>query len=78
MIIKDKTDSNIERHKQHLGLTGDVYLVDGIFMESLESHKVLIPESKATTIEEAYEERIAFEEERKKRIQEEVNDGETE
>lgn len=76
MIIKDKTDSNIERHKQYLCLTGDVYLVDGIFIESLESHKILIPESTATTIEEAYEERIAFEEERKK--QQEVNDGEVE
>ena len=61
MIIKDKTNPNIERHKQRLGLTGDVYIVNDLFIESLESHKVLIPTSTATTIEEAEQERIQYE-----------------
>ena len=61
MIIKDHTDSAVERHKQRLRLTGDVYLINGVQLESLESHKRLIPTSTATTIEEAEEERIAYE-----------------
>ena len=61
MIIKDHTDSAVERHKQRLRLTGDVYLINGVQIESLESHKRLIPTSIATTIEEAEAERIAYE-----------------
>lgn len=61
MIIKDHTDSAVERHKQRLRLTGDVYLINGVQLESLESHKRLIPTSTATTIEEAEAERIAYE-----------------
>lgn len=61
MIIKDHTDSAVERHKQRLRLTGDVYLINGVQIESLESHKKLIPTSIATTIEEAEAERIAYE-----------------
>lgn len=61
MIIKDHTDSAVERHKQRLRLTGDVYLIKGVLIESLESHKRLISTSTATTIEEAEAERIAYE-----------------
>ena len=61
MVIKDKTNPAIERHKERLGLKGDVYIVDGYFIESLETHKQLLPASTATTIEEAEQERIAYE-----------------
>lgn len=66
MIIKDGTNSNIEQHKQKLGVTGDVYLVNGHLMESLASHRKLFPDSTATTIEEAEAERIAFEQEQER------------
>ena len=69
MIVKDETNENIERHKQKLGLTGDVYLL-GVQIESLESHKRLIPTSTVTTIEEAEVERIAYEEELKREREE--------
>lgn len=59
MIVKDKTDVKTEDHKQQLGLTGDVYVV-GHFIENLESHKRLIPQSTATTIEEAEQERLEY------------------
>lgn len=62
MIVLDKTDSVMERRKQRLGLSGDVYIFGGHFIESLESHKRLVADSTATTIEEAYEERVAYEE----------------
>lgn len=61
MIIKNNTDASIERHKQKLGLTGDVYVINGIHIESLASHKNLVPGSTATTIEEAEQERLAYE-----------------
>lgn len=61
MIIKDHTDSAVERHKQRLRLAGDVYVLNGVQIESLESHKRLIPTSTAKTIEEAEAERIAYE-----------------
>ena len=64
MIIKNNTDEIIERRKSELGLSGDVYIYGGHFIESLESHKVLIPDSTAQTIEEALAEREAYEEER--------------
>lgn len=60
MIYKDGTNAKIESLKDRLGLTGDVYLVGQNYMESLESHKRLLPESTATTIEEAEAERLAF------------------
>lgn len=66
MIIKDGTNSNIEQHKQKLGVSGDVYLVNGHLMESLASHRKLFPDSTATTIEEAEAERIAFEQEQER------------
>lgn len=61
MIIKDKTNADIERHKEKLGLTGDVYLFKEHFIESLESHQKLVPNSTATTIQEAEQERIIYE-----------------
>ena len=65
MIVKDKTDVKIEEIKKQLKLEGDVYVYNNHFVENLESHKHLIPNSEATTIEEAYEERIKWEEEQK-------------
>lgn len=62
MIIKNNTHPKIEGYKRKMGLTGDVYMV-GHFIESLESHKRLIPQSTASTIEEAAEERVLYEEE---------------
>ena len=62
MVIKDKADANIERHKQRLGLVGDVYLINGVLIEDLYTHRLLIPTSIATTIEEAEQERIEYEE----------------
>ena len=69
MIIKNLTDMKIEAHKIRLGLKGDVYVWNERFIESLSSHRRLFPNSKATTIEEAYEERVAYEaeQERKRR-----------
>lgn len=61
MIIRNNTNADIERHKARLGLTGDVYIVNGVQIETLESHKRLLPTSTATTIEEAEQERIAYE-----------------
>lgn len=66
MIIKNGTNANIEKHKQKLGLTGDVYLINDHFMESLESHRRLFPDSTATTIEDAMTERIAYEQEQER------------
>ena len=74
MIIRDGTDEKIERMKYKLGLEGDVYLVGQNYIESLESHKRLIPTSTATTIEEAEQERLALmkaeEEERERQAKE--------
>ena len=61
MIVKNFTDMKIEKHKIRLGLKGDVYIWNDRFIESLQSHRRLFPNSTATTIEEAYEERVAFE-----------------
>ena len=60
MIIKDGTNEKIESLKDRLGLTGDVYLVGQNYIENLESHKRLLPDSTAETIEEAEQERLAF------------------
>ena len=72
MIVLDKTDSVMERRKQRLGLSGDVYIFGGHFIESLESHKRLVADSTAQTIEEAYDERVAYEEEQERRRAEEA------
>ena len=37
MIFLDGTNAKIEAHKKKLGISGDVYLVDGHLMESLAS-----------------------------------------
>jgi hypothetical protein len=72
MIVRDKTNEIIERRKTRLGLSGDVYIFNSHFIESLESHKRLIPNSTAATIEEAYDERVAYEEEQERRRAEEA------
>jgi hypothetical protein len=71
MIYKDKTNPDIERMKQQLNLTGDVYIYNEHSIESLESHKNLIHDSTALTIEQAYEERVQWEQEQaeKRRIE---------
>jgi len=74
MIIKDKTDANIERHKEKHGLTGDVYLINGVVIASLASHKKVFTESTATTIEEAEAERLAYDEAMKERIRQEAQE----
>ena len=56
MIIRDKSKNRIEKVKQKLGLTGDVYIIGNI-IESLESHKKIVSNSIAKTIEQAEEER---------------------
>lgn len=61
MIVKNGTDAKVEQMKKRLNLTGDVYIFEGHFIESLESHKKLLPTSTATTIQEAYTERVAYE-----------------
>ncbi len=71
MIIKDGTNPKIEKLKTRLGLTGDVYLYNNHFVENLESHKRLIPNSTATTISEAFVERVEYEIEQEK-IREEM------
>lgn len=62
MIVRNNTDPKIEAHKRRIGLIGDVYIVAN-YIETLKSHKRLIPDSKAKTIEEAEQERIQYEEE---------------
>ena len=74
MIIKDGTNPKIEKVKERLGLTGDVYIDDAHHIESLYSHVRLLSENKypstAATIEEAEVERYAFEEEMERRRRE--------
>lgn len=71
MIVKDGTNPKIEKLKARLGLTGDVYLYNNHFVENLESHKNLIPNSVATNISEAFVERVEYEIEQEK-IREEM------
>lgn len=71
MIVKDGTNPKIEELKARLGLTGDVYLYNNHFVENLESHKKLIPNSVATNISEAFVERVEYEIEQEK-IREEM------
>lgn len=65
MIIKGGTNPKIEKVKERLGLTGDVYIDDQRRIESLQSHIRLLSSygvvSTATTIEEAETERAQFE-----------------
>ena len=65
MIIKDGTSPRVERYKERLGISGDVYIDDGHHIESLYSHQRLLASfgvaSTATTIEEAEVERAKFE-----------------
>lgn len=68
MIIKNGTDAKVEQIKKRLNLTGDVYIYNEHFVENLESHKNLIPNSTATTIQDAYIERVAYEFEQQKKI----------
>lgn len=86
MIVKNGTDAAIEGRKKRLNLEGDVYIYEGHFIESLESHRRLIPDSTASTIEEAYDERVEYEAQRaaefeamaKAASEEEGTDGEDE
>lgn len=82
MIIKDGTNPKIEQLKGRLGLTGDVYLYNNHFVENLESHKRLIPNSVATNISEAFVERVEYEIEQEKlraeSQEESVREGEME
>lgn len=71
MIVKDGTNPKIEKLKARLGLTGDVYLYNNHFVENLESHKKLIPNSVVTNISEAFVERVEYEIEQEK-IREEM------
>lgn len=65
MIIRDGTNPKVERQKEILGLTGDVYIDDANHIESLYSHQRLLTSygypTTATTIEEAEVERAKFE-----------------
>lgn len=56
MIIREKSNFKIEKIKQKLGLVGDVYIIANL-IESLDSHKIIVPNSVAETIEQAEEER---------------------
>lgn len=75
MIVRDGTDPKIEKYKETVGITGDVYIVEDIKIESLESHRRLLSSfgfaPRATTIEEAEVERADFEAELERRRQEE-------
>lgn len=79
MIVKSNTDATIERHKARLGLKGDVYVIDGKYIESLTSHRRLIPNSTAANIKEAEAERIVYEaelEEQRRKVAEETAQAE--
>ena len=67
MIYRDGKNPRIEKWKQEFHLKGDVYVINH-FIESLESHRKLFPESRAATIEEAEHERIVFMKEEAERI----------
>ena len=67
MIYRDGMNPRVEKWKKELNLRGDVYIINH-FIESLESHRKLFPNSTANTIEEAEHERIlAIKEEAEKR-----------
>ncbi|MCR5112723.1 MAG: hypothetical protein K6A63_02170 [Acholeplasmatales bacterium] len=52
-------DEHIDAHCDRLGLTHPVYFVNN-HIASLESHKIAFPNSTALSIEEAEQERIAY------------------
>lgn len=52
MIIKNGTDAAIEERKRRLNLEGDVYIYEGHFIKSLESHRRLVPEAEAASEDE--------------------------
>ena len=57
MIIKDKTDNQVEKLKAKAHITGDCYLINGHLLESLESHNRTFGLN-AKTIEEAEQQRL--------------------
>ena len=59
MIYRDKRNLKIETVKQKLGLSGDVYVVDGV-IEDLQSHLKISENFIATNIEEAEQEMIYY------------------
>ena len=69
MIIKDKTNPEIERLKAKAGIKGDCYLINGHLLESLASHNATF-HSHCETIEEAEAERLLILEEEARQIAE--------
>ena len=69
MIVKDKTNPEIERLKAKAHITGDCYLINGHLLESLESHNRTF-RSSCQTIEEAEAERLHLLEEEARQIAE--------
>ena len=59
MIIRNETDQRIEMLKSLANLKGDVYLINGHLLESLESHNATFG-SHCATIEDAETERLEF------------------
>lgn len=57
MIVKNNTNSTIERLKAKAHITGDCYLINGHLLESLESHNRTFGLN-AQTIEEAERQRL--------------------
>lgn len=74
MIVRDGTDPKIEKYKETVGITGDVYIYETAQIESLESHRRLLSSHgftpRATTIEEAETERGEYEAEIERRRKE--------
>lgn len=69
MIVKDKTNPEIERLKAKAGIKGDCYLINGHLLESLGSHNRTF-HSSCQTIEEAEAERLRILEEEARQIAE--------
>lgn len=69
MIIKSNTSPQIEALKAKAHLTGDVYLINGHLLESLESHNKTFRRN-CLTIEEAELDRLQIIEEEKARLAE--------
>lgn len=69
MIVKDKTNPEIERLKAKAGIEGDCYLINGHLLESLASHNATF-HSSCQTIEEAEAERLLILEEEARQIAE--------
>ena len=75
MIIKQNTDPTIEQLKAKAHITGDVYLINGHLMESLDSHNRTFG-CDCHTIEEAETHRLAIIEEERKRCEEMAEENE--